>query len=93
MFSAHNHVWYRAQPANGKTWMVVAGNGGSKLDAGLDPTIPTTGTYYGFTLVSVTNSGRVLLRSYGRDIPAAGYMASAAAGSTTVRDSTDITWK
>lgn len=93
MFAAHNHVYYRTQPANGKTWMVVAGNGGSKLDAGLDSNIPTTGQYYGFTLVTVMTSGKVMTYSYGRDIPAASYLASATASVTTVRDSADITWK
>ncbi|MEP7001146.1 MAG: metallophosphoesterase, partial [bacterium] len=53
MFSAHNHEYYRAQPT-GKTWQVIAGNGGTPLDATLDVTIPSTGKYYGFTVVSVT---------------------------------------
>jgi hypothetical protein len=90
MFSAHNHVYYRSQPT-GHTFQVIAGNGGTALDATIDPTIPTTGTYFGFTLVQVLNSGRVILKSYGRDVPTAGY--TAAAGGTTVRDSTEITWK
>ena len=91
MFSAHNHVYWRAQPT-GKTWQVIAGNGGTALDATIDTSIPTTGAYFGFTLVQVLNSGRVILKSYGRDVPAAGYTA-AITGSTTVRDSADITWK
>ena len=56
-------------------------------------TIPSTGNYYGFTVTTITNDGRVLLRSYGRDVPSAGYTASAAAYSTTVRDSVDLTWQ
>jgi hypothetical protein len=91
MFSAHNHVYFRSQPT-GHTWQIIAGNGGTALDAGLDPNIPTTGSYFGFTLVQVLNSGRVVLKSYGRDVPAAGYTA-AVTGATTVRDSTEITWK
>lgn len=91
MFSAHNHVYYRFQPT-GKTWQIIAGNGGTALDATLDTTIPTTGAYFGFTLVQVLNSGRVILKSYGRDVPATGYTA-AVTGSTTVRDSAEITWK
>lgn len=90
MFAAHNHVYYRAQPT-GNTWMVVAGNGGSRLDSGLDPSIPSTGLYYGYTLVTVTNSGHVIVRSFGRDIPAS-YVAPVTAP-TTLRDSLDATWK
>ncbi len=92
MFSAHNHVYYRSQPTGSHTYQVIAGNGGTALDATIDVTIPTTGSYFGFTLVQVLNSGRVILKSYGRDIPTAGYTA-AVTGTTTVRDSTEITWK
>lgn len=92
MFSAHNHEYWRAQPT-GKTWQVIAGNGGTPLDATLDLTIPSTGAYYGFTVVSVTNSGRVFSKSYGRDVPAAGYAATAPAVPATLRDSVEITWK
>lgn len=90
MFSAHNHVYYRSQPT-GKTWMIIAGNGGTPIDATADPTLASTGTYFGFTLVTVTNSGRVFSKSYGRDVPAAGY--DKAPGATTLRDSIEITWK
>jgi hypothetical protein len=91
MFSAHNHVFYRTQPT-GKTWMVIAGNGGTPIDATADQTIASTGSYFGFTLVTVTNSGRVFSKSYGRDVPAAGY-ATAPTVATTLRDSVEITWK
>jgi hypothetical protein len=92
MFSAHNHEYYRAQPT-GKTWQVIAGNGGTPLDATLDMTIPNTGNYFGFTVVSVTNGGRVFSKSYGRDVPAGGYAATAPATPATLRDSIEITWK
>ena len=91
MFSAHNHVAYRTQPT-GHTWMIIAGNGGTPIDATVDPTIPGTGTWFGFTLVTVTNSGRVFSKMYGRDVPAAGY-ATAPTVATTLRDSVEITWK
>ncbi|HTE47542.1 MAG TPA: metallophosphoesterase [Gemmatimonadaceae bacterium] len=92
MFSAHNHMYWRAQPT-GKTWQVIAGNGGSPLDAAVDVSIPGTGAYFGFTIVTVTNSGRVFSKSYGRDIPAAGYAATAPGVPATLRDSFEITWK
>jgi hypothetical protein len=93
MFSAHNHVYYRTQPVAGKTWMIIGGNGGSPLEATIDPSIPTTGSYYGYVVATVTNGGRVYEQSYGRDIPAAGYAAAAPATlyPTTVRDSVEIT--
>ncbi|HEY2165367.1 MAG TPA: metallophosphoesterase [Gemmatimonadaceae bacterium] len=90
-FSAHNHVYYRSQPT-GKTWMIIAGNGGTPIDATADATLASTGTYFGYTLVTVTNSGRVFSKSYGRDVPAATY-TQAPAGGTTLRDSVEITWK
>ncbi len=91
MFSAHNHVYYRSQPT-GHTWMVINGNGGTPIDATADPTLPSTGTYFGYTLVTVTNSGRVFSKSYGRDVPAATYTQQPGAA-TTLRDSVEITWK
>jgi len=42
--------------------------------------------------VTVTNSGRVFAKSYGRDVPAAGY-ATAPTAPTTLRDSVEITWQ
>jgi hypothetical protein len=93
MFAAHNHVYYRNQPVADKTWMIIAGNGGSPLEGTIDPSIPSTGNYYGFVVTTVTKGGRVYIRSYGRDIPAAGYTAAAPAATypTTVRDSLEIT--
>jgi hypothetical protein len=93
MLAAHNHVYWRARPTTFSTWQIIAGNGGSKLEPTLDMTVPSTGNYYGFTVATVTNDGHVFLRSYGRDVPSAGYTASAAAYPTTVRDSVDLTWQ
>ena len=87
MIAAHNHVYYRSQPTAAPTLQIIAGNGGSKLDSGLDPSMAPTGEYYGFTQVAISNSGMVTYRSYGRDVPTAGYTASVASENTTVRDS------
>ena len=43
---------------------------------------------FGFVLTTVRNDGRVIVKSYGRDVPAAGYTAAPAA--TVVRDSFEI---
>lgn len=89
MFSAHNHVFWRGQPT-GKTWQVIAGNGGTALDATVDTSIPGTGSYFGYTLVQVLNSGKVIMKSYGRPVPTP-YTAPTVPA--TLRDSVDITWK
>ena len=89
MFSAHNHVYWRAQPVAGtSTWQVIAGNGGSRLETTIDPSVPTSGAYYGFVVTTVRNDGRVVIRSFGRDVPAAGYTAMSTP--STVRDSFEV---
>ena len=73
----------------------LAGHRGQRRHAdrrGADLTVPSTGTYFGFTVVTVTNSGRVFVKGYGRDVPAAGY-ATASTAPVTLRDSVEITWK
>ena len=87
MLAAHNHLWWKTRPV--KTWQIVAGNGGSLLEAG----VTGADAYYGFTHVLVDASGTVTAKSYGRDVPSNGYLASSAANVTTVRDTVDLTWK
>jgi len=86
MFSAHNHT-YRAYRPTGKTWMVIAGNGGSSLET-------TAPLFYGFTLVQVLKSGTVIEKNYGRNFGAS-YIgpSDAATYPTTLRDSNVISWK
>ena len=88
MLAAHNHLWFETQPHPGKTWQIVAGNGGSKLEKGL------TGGYFGFTVVDVTDA-KVTVTSYGRDVPTGGYLATAPSTTypTTVRQTVDVTTK
>jgi len=90
MLCAHNHVSRRLHPTN-KTYMVIAGNGGSLLETD----VAANEHFYGYTLVQVYTSGKVVEKSFGRDIPAAGYNAPCPAATypTTLRDSADITWK
>jgi hypothetical protein len=86
MFAAHNHLWYKQQPHQGGAWQIIAGNGGSKLEAG----VPLSNAYYGFTLVAVGEQGEVTVTSHGRDVPAAGYLAQSGAYPTRVRDTVSI---
>jgi hypothetical protein len=91
MIGSHIHIYDRFQPHHAKTWMIISGNGGTPLEK----TVPANKKYFGFTLFSVLKSGKVILKSYGRDVPSDGYAATAPADKypTTVRDSLDITWK
>ena len=89
MLAAHNHLYYRTQTPPYHPWQLIAGNGGSPLDASASP----NKLFFGFILVKVYTSGKVMAYSYGRDLPANGYLGSTAATATTVRDSVDITWK
>jgi hypothetical protein len=87
--SAHDHLYYRTRPHEGKTWQIISGNGGSPLSAAVTLAAQKN---YGFTLIQVFKSGRVLLTAYGRDVPADGYMGNPDAYPTTVRDTLDLTW-
>jgi hypothetical protein len=73
---------------------VITIGAGSPLEATLDLTVPSTGAYYGFSVTTVTNGGKVYMKGYGRDIPTAGYTAAASASvyPTQVRDFINITW-
>jgi hypothetical protein len=68
--------------------MVISGNGGSPLNenAGVDK------QFYGYTLVKVYKSGRIILESMGRPIPKEGYLAPVGNTKTSIRDSADMSW-
>jgi hypothetical protein len=89
MITAHNHI-YRAFQPTGKTWMVIAGNGGSKLEKESTP----AQRFYGFTLIQVLKNGTVVEKTYGRDF-ADSYTAESSPDKypTTIRDSKIISWK
>jgi hypothetical protein len=84
MFAAHNHLWEKQQPHTDKTWQIIAGNGGSKLETGV------TNPYYGYTLVNVFDNGEVVVESYGRDLNATNYSFAADANATTKREAFNI---
>lgn len=62
MLSAHVHQYQRLQP-NGKTYQLVAGNGGSPLDGSTPP------QFFGYTRINVWASGRIEMVSEGYDAP------------------------
>ena len=88
MLSAHNHVYRRLQPT-GHSWMIIPGNGGSTLDSQLP-----SDRNYGFSLVDIMTSGKVIVKTYARQF-GSNYIdpSPAATYPTTLRDSADISWK
>lgn len=89
MLAAHDHIYYRARIPKGKTWQIIAGNGGSKLEKVVDQ---AKNNFFGFTEVSVLKNNRVMVTSYGRDVPKDGYLAPSEKYPTTIRDRGDISW-
>ena len=69
-FSAHNHLYYQGQLHAGKTWQIVAGNGGSKLSKTVKA---DSDKFYGYTLVEVLINGDVHIKSMGRNLSPDGY--------------------
>ena len=88
MLSAHEHLFWAGQPVAGQSsWQVIAGNGGTTLqNSEGDP-----GHYFGYTEVQVMQDGSVIAISHGREVPTPDYGPQV--GSTTPRDTFDLTWK
>lgn len=66
---AHVHA-YDVKPLGGpsKAWQIVSGNGGSSLEKDW---APDGGTFFGFVVLDVFDSGKVVLRNFKRPTPAA----------------------
>ena len=88
MFCAHNHVWDTVHPNAGKTWQVIAGNGGSLFETTWQG---KNQAYFGWTLVSVMTNGKVNVDGYGRDVDVANYTLDGDTYPTTLRASVNIT--
>ncbi len=68
--SAHAHEWnYSPALFNGKIPQIVAGNGGSPPNKNWQK----PHDYFGYTLVTIKQSGKIQAYSYGRDIPSPYY--------------------
>jgi hypothetical protein len=87
MFAAHEHLWDTIHPHAGKTWQVIAGNGGSKVET---TWMGAGQSYFGFTLISVYINNEVNLKSYGRDADMANYQLPTPGNLTTVRANFNI---
>lgn len=66
---AHQHLWdaFQMKASEGPAlWQVIAGNGGTKLNAG---------NHFGFTHVQIFEDGKVTATSYRREVPSTYYYA------------------
>ncbi len=64
MFSAHEHLWDTINPHTGKTWQVINGNGGTRVE----PVWVGSGRqYYGYTIVNLYNNRTVNVMGVGRN--------------------------
>jgi hypothetical protein len=86
MFSAHNHLWYKHRPSFNGAWQIIVGNGGSVLEASVEG----DDAYYGFTQVTVGHHGEVTVTSFGRAVPAEGYLEPSDKYPTSIRDTVSI---
>lgn len=65
--ASHLHRWDSARLEGGEgVWQVVVGNGGSHLDTDWNP---QGGVYYGYSIVSVYKSGKIIVEDFGRELP------------------------
>ncbi|MDQ7826484.1 MAG: metallophosphoesterase [Candidatus Eremiobacteraeota bacterium] len=67
--ASHYHMWSAHKLDGGLgVWQVMTGNGGAPLENSWNP---QGGTYYGFTAVEVYESGKLIVKNYGRPLPPA----------------------
>lgn len=89
MLSAHSHQYYRCQPYAGKSYQVIAGNGGSPYESKLDE----AHQFYGYTIVYVLKNNQIVIKSMGRTVLDGQYLETLPATlPTTTRDSVNISW-
>jgi len=91
MLASHVHSWQKAQPHAGKTWQIIAGNGGSQWDSVWVVWQQPAAPYQGYTLVRVTGDS-VKVESWGHDVDNATYSVAHPELPTVLKDSADITW-
>ncbi len=82
MFAAHEHLWDSIHPHAGKTWQVIAGNGGSLVEATF---MGPDQSYFGYTLVSIYTNNEVNVKGFGRYADMAHYSLDGDAYPTTLR--------
>lgn len=87
-FSAHVHVSDTIRPT-GKTWQVIAGNGGSLVEPAF---VSPPNAYFGYVVVSVYTNNQVHVNNMGRDavMTDARYQDATPGNPTTLRASYNI---
>lgn len=93
MFSAHEHLWDSIHPHTGKTWQVINGDGGSRVEPAW---VGPGKQYYGYTLVNLYTDKKVNVMGLGRNTSMgttagqAPYPINEDANPTTIRNNFDI---
>jgi hypothetical protein len=65
--ASHLHRWDSARLERGAgVLQVVVGNGGSHIDTDWEP---QGGVYYGYDIISVYRSGKIVIEDFGRELP------------------------
>ncbi len=64
MFSAHEHLWDTINPHHGKTYQVINGNGGTRVET---TWVGAGQKYYGYTLVNLYTNNAVNVMGLGRN--------------------------
>ncbi len=87
--SAHIHASDTIQPTKGKTWQVIAGNGGSMVEPAF-AALPNS--FFGYVVVNVFTNNQVHVNNMGRDavMTDSTYLDPAPGNPTTLRASYDI---
>ena len=64
---SHLHSWHAWRLEDGMgVWQIIAGNGGAESDSDWNP---PGGPYFGFSLMDIQKSGKIIVRSFGRPVP------------------------
>jgi hypothetical protein len=86
MISSHVHL-FEWEQIHGKATQVITGNAGAELQKSM----PSSMKYFGYCVITVFNSGKIIMKDYGRDLPSGSYLDPPTAP-TTLRDSVNIAW-
>ncbi|MFA5879669.1 MAG: metallophosphoesterase [Candidatus Margulisiibacteriota bacterium] len=67
--ASHSHSWDAIKLNNGNSvWEIVVGNGGADIEPSWTP---LGGVYFGYSMIDIYESGKIIISDYGRDLPPA----------------------
>jgi hypothetical protein len=65
--ACHCHSFDAMKLNNGAgVWQVIVGNGGAPIEKSWNP---AGGVYFGYSIIDIFESGKIVLHNYGRDLP------------------------